>query len=279
MATEALFKIFARGSRTYFYSSLFFPKKVREDIARLYAFVRTADNFVDTLPQDPQGLTAFRRAYRQELDGIESGDLVAQEFVLLMKRKGFEARWVEAFFRSMELDLQKKSYETLEETVEYMYGSAEVIGLMISRLLDLPPAATEAARALGRAMQYINFIRDLQEDLLLGRTYLPRKELVRHGLQSLRREETEKKPEQFRDFIREQLALYRTWQSGAEEGYRYLPRRYLVPIKTAAQMYAWTARQIEQDPFIVYRRQVKPGKLTIFSKGLLNLVLPSGGKK
>jgi phytoene synthase len=116
-------------------------------------------------------------------------------------------------------------------------------------------------------MQYINFIRDIDEDVQLGRRYLP---LEQCGLRELSPESARRYPHRFSAFVHEHLRRYCQWQQEAEAGYRFLPRRYLVPIKTAADMYAWTGRVISADPLVVFRRKVKPGKLRIVLRGLAN---------
>ena len=161
------------------------------------------------------------------------------------------------------MDLVKKDYENLGETLRYIYGSAEVIGLMMVRIMDLDGKALSPARLLGRAMQYINFIRDIREDLELGRTYLPRDELKEAGLASLEEAEAQRSPEGFRAFVRAQIRRFVQWQAEAEYGYGLIPRRLLIPIRTAADMYKWTARTIEADPFVVYREKVMPSRSRI----------------
>ena len=75
---------------------------------------------------------------------------------------------------------------------------------------------------------------------------------------SLEPSHTSGNPEGFTRFIRTQLSRYFRWQEIAEEGFSYIPKRYLIPVKTASEMYKWTARVIHRDPFIVYERKVKP---------------------
>jgi phytoene synthase len=174
------------------------------------------------------------------------------------------------------MDTEKSCYDTLEETLQYIYGSAEVIGLFMARIMELPREAEHYAMMLGRAMQYINFIRDIDEDLELGRRYLP---LERSGLTELSGEEVRRHPHRFAAFIREHLRRYNEWQAEAEKGYRYLPRRYLVPIKTAADMYAWTGRIIRNDPEVVFRRKVKPGRWRIVLRGVGNMITGYAGRK
>jgi phytoene synthase len=116
-------------------------------------------------------------------------------------------------------------------------------------------------------MQYINFIRDIDEDRTLGRRYLP---LEGTPLESLDREHVRSHPQQFNEFLRHHLDKYRIWQREAEEGFRYIPRRYLIPIKTASDMYNWTARTIEGNPLVVFQRKVKPSKSRIWWTVLAN---------
>jgi phytoene synthase len=263
------YRTFKAGSKTYFNSSLFFPRKAREDVFALYGFVRVADDFVDSVPQDPAGFHRFKDAYEQALAGRTGGDPIIDAFVELAGRKHFDPKWTLAFLHSMELDLTKKSYDTLEETLEYIYGSAEVIGLYMARLLDLDPDSHPYAQLLGRSMQYINFIRDIDQDRKLGRRYLP---LGDTPLADLEPDHVRAHPEQFQTFVRHHLGYYRRWQREAEKGFRFIPRRFRIPIQTASDMYNWTARAIESDPLVVFRRKVKPSRARIFARILHNAV-------
>ena len=261
--------VFRKGSRTYFTSSLFFPAGVRADVAVLYGFVRTADDFVDATPQDPAGFRQFRTRYASALAGTPAGDAIIDDFVQLMSRRRFDPAWVEAFLDAMEADLSKRTYDSLEETLGYIYGSAEVIGLFMARILDLPESAWTAARLLGRAMQYINFIRDVDEDRRLGRRYLP---VAHTPLPSLDAASALAHPRELGSFMAYHLALYRGWQREAEKGFALIPWRFRIPIKTASDMYKWTARQIERRPGIVFQHKVKPPKSRIIVQALSNAV-------
>jgi len=260
-------RTFKQGSRTYFNSSIFFPRSVRRDVFALYGFVRVADNFVDSVPQDSDGFYGFKDAYQKALKQGPIGDPIIDAFVELGGRKKFDPAWTEAFLHSMELDLSKKEYNRLEETLEYIYGSAEVIGLYMARVMDLAPESLPHAERLGRSMQYINFIRDIDEDRTLGRRYLP---LEGTPLKSLDPEHVRSHRREFNDFLRHHLDKYQVWQREAEEGFRYIPRRYLIPIKTASDMYNWTARTIQENPMVVFQRKVKPSKGRIWRTVLAN---------
>ncbi|MCX7881809.1 MAG: phytoene/squalene synthase family protein [Brevinematales bacterium] len=259
--------IFKKGSKTYFNSSLFFPEEIREKVFRLYAFVRVADNYVDTIPQKKEEFYAFKEAYLQSREGKNSGNPIIESFVELSRELDFPREWADAFLAAMEADLTKTRYTTLEETCQYMYGSAEVIGYFMGRIMGLPEEALPYAGLLGRAMQYINFIRDIAEDLTYDRIYLP---LNESPFPDLREETCRKDPPAFESYIRKQIERYLAWQKEATHGYQYIPKRMLIPIKTAADMYAWTAHKIFQNPWIVYQKKVKPPKWRILFQVLVN---------
>lgn len=274
MVSPLHFRIFRHGSTTYFYSTLFFPRQVREDVFVLYSFVRVADDYVDAVPQEADRFYALRDLYRRAIRGEETGDPVVDPFVDLVGRTGIDPAWVEAFLRSMACDLTKGRYETVRDLETYLYGSSEVVGMMMARVMDLPDAALPSARLLGKAMQYINFIRDIPEDLALGRTYLPAEEAAAFGLPSLEYGDAAASPRAFEAFVAAQVDRYLAWQEEAEAGFRYIPRRSLVPVKTASDLYRWTALRILADPFVVYRRKVKPSPPRAVARAVVNAVLP-----
>ena len=279
MINKTFYSIFQQGSRTYFYSSLFFPTFVKKDVFELYGFVRKADNFVDSIPQNKRGFYQFKDTYYRAVNGEEVNDIVIDSFVKLQQEKGFEQEWVDSFLASMEMDLTKKKYSTLADTLGYIYGSAEVIGLMMAKILKLPSESYPYAQYLGRSMQYINFIRDISEDVTLGRCYLPSFEMKRYGLESLDYSYTQQHPDQFIEFVRSQIKRYCFWQQTAEQGYHFIPKRYLISIKTASEMYHWTAEQIYKNPFIVYDWKVKPLIIKILTTTLINFIDPENTKR
>lgn len=270
MIDRTIYRIFKNGSTTYFTSTLFFPALIREDVFVLYSFVRTADDLVDSVPQQAEAFESFVDTYQQAAAGELTNNTVIDSFVDLSRRAEFDPAWVNAFLASMEMDLSIRSYRTFDDLSRYLYGSAEVIGLFMAKILHLPPEAMHSARLLGRAMQYINFIRDIGEDLDLGRVYFPEEDITRFDLEGLTWEEVRPHPERFARFIDLQLTRYHQWQRGGVAGYHYIPRRALIPIRTASDMYSWTSEVIRSDPFIIYRRQVKPSRARIIATAMKN---------
>jgi len=274
MINKTLFSIFKEGSKTYFYSSIFFPTYIKKDVFTLYGFVRKADNYMDSIPQDVNGFYEFKEKYYQAINGKITDDIVINLFASLVNKKNFNPKWIDAFFYSMEMDILKSSYKTMNETLKYIYGSAEVIGLMMGKIMNLPEESFSYAQYLGRSMQYINFIRDIAEDIKLNRIYFPKTDLDRYGIEKLDYDYIVNYQEKFKEFIRKQLNYYCEWQSLVEEGYKYIPKRYSIPVITASEMYNWTAEQIYKDPLIVYVKKVKPQVSQIVSTTIMNIIDP-----
>ncbi len=245
------YTLFRRG-RNFFYSSALFPRAVRNEVAVLYSFVRYIDDLVDR----PVPLVKdFYRAWRlleRSLEGAVKPPILG-EFAELARRRGFERSWIEAFMESMEMDLYKKSYATYGELLRYVYGSAEVIGFFMAKILGLPPESHPYARLLGRAYQLINIIRDVGEDLALGRVYIPAEDMARFGADAVG------PTEEFAQVVRYEVTRYMQVQRAAEEGYRYIPWRLLPAIKTASDLYKRTAMLIWRRPLVVLRQKVRPG--------------------
>ena len=259
MISKTLYRIFKQGSKTYFYSSLFFPKKIKEDVFRLYAFVRVADDYVDTIPQQTKQYKQFKKKY---YSGLKSPNLtnnhVIDEFIKLQQKHNFKQEWIDGFFIAMDMDLNQHQYKTEKDIITYMYGSAEVVGLMMAKILELPQQAYQYAQMLGRSMQYANFIRDVQEDLELGRVYFPQEDRKGYDLSTLEYDYVKQRPGHITCYLMTQFKRYKIWQKEAEKGFQYIPKRLLIPIKTASDMYKWTVSQIEKDPLIIYQKKVKP---------------------
>ncbi len=262
-------RIISRNSVTFSNSTLFFPQEIKYDVRTLYAFVRTADDFVDSIPQDPNGFFKFRDLCTLAKSGKSVDDPIIQGFYELSARKHFNNDWISAFLDAMECDLSKNRYETIEETLHYIYGSAEVVGLMMASILGLPKESYKYAQMMGRAFQYINFIRDIKEDSDMGRIYLPAKEAESYGLDLLNLNGLANKVS-FNNFIRNQIERYKFWKNEASIGYEYIPLNSLTAIKTAADIFDWTARMIEMNPSIVIKKKVKPQKLKVITLALLN---------
>ncbi|WP_184550798.1 phytoene/squalene synthase family protein [Mucilaginibacter sp. FT3.2] len=157
-----------------------FDKSFRYPIYAIYGFVRYADEIVDTFHTHDklQLINNFRaETFKAISDGI-SLNPVLHSFQQVVTQYGIHHEQIGAFLSSMEMDIEKKVYsEDAYQT--YIYGSAEVVGLMCLRVFTandetLYQALLPQARSLGAAFQKVNFLRDVQADLHeRGRTYFP----------------------------------------------------------------------------------------------------------
>jgi len=157
-----------------------FHKKFRWPIYGIYGFVRLADEIVDTFDNHNQRklMNELREETFKAIEGGISLNPVLNSFQLVVNQYGINTAQIEAFLRSMEMDLDKKIYDA-DSYKTYIYGSAEVVGLMCLKVFctgddDLYHLLVPYARSLGSAFQKVNFLRDMKADYEnLGRTYFP----------------------------------------------------------------------------------------------------------
>jgi phytoene/squalene synthetase len=155
-------------------------KDIHDPIYAIYGFVRLADEIVDTFHQQDKK-TLLDDFVKETHLGIErklSLNPVLHAFQWAVNKYNIEKELIDAFIKSMEWDLTKTEYNR-EDYEEYIYGSAEVVGLMCLRVFcegdeKQYQALKFPAKRLGAAFQKINFLRDLKDDFDdKGRTYFP----------------------------------------------------------------------------------------------------------
>jgi phytoene synthase len=158
-----------------------FNKKLQYPIYAIYGFVRFADEIVDTFHhQDKNNLISkFRADTYQAIKEKISLNPVLHSFQLVVNKYNIDIELIDAFLKSMEMDLDKTAYSD-DSYKEYIYGSAEVVGLMCLRVFcngeqQLYTQLLPMAKSLGSAFQKINFLRDIKSDYEeRGRTYFPK---------------------------------------------------------------------------------------------------------
>jgi len=159
---------------------------IRSDIYNIYGFVRFADEIVDTFHDydKNQLFDAFEKDMEQAIIDKISLNPILNSFQHTYHKYDIPHHLVESFMKSMRMDLSKKNYETFDEYREYIYGSADVVGLMCLCVFvqgdkEKYEELKESAMALGSAFQKVNFLRDLKADYEhLNRTYFPNTNLM-----------------------------------------------------------------------------------------------------
>lgn len=156
-------------------------EKLRLPIYAIYGFVRYADEIVDTFHDfdKKELLERFKKDTYQAIEEKISLNPVLHSFQLVVNEYGIERELIDAFLKSMEMDLTKDSY-TQNQYSEYIYGSAEVVGLMCLHVFcgqnkEQYLKLKDPAKRLGAAFQKVNFLRDIKSDFDdRGRVYFPK---------------------------------------------------------------------------------------------------------
>lgn len=160
---------------------------IRKDIYNIYGFVRFADEIVDTFHEyDKKALfESFEKALEDAISKKISLNPILNSFQHTYHKYDIPHHLVDAFMKSMRMDLSKKKYNTVEEYREYIYGSADVVGLMclcvfVNGDKEKYEDLKSSAMALGSAFQKVNFLRDLKADYEeLERSYFPNIDLMK----------------------------------------------------------------------------------------------------
>ena len=162
-------------------------KNIRRDIYNIYGFVRFADEIVDSFHDynKEELFNYFVVDLERALKDKISMNPVINSFQITFHKHNIDKSLVNSFLKSMRMDLYKKEYLTEEEFKEYIYGSADVVGLMCLKVFvngneEKYEQLKDSAMALGSALQKVNFLRDLKADHdSLHRTYFPNTDLSR----------------------------------------------------------------------------------------------------
>ncbi len=179
--SESCSRIVTRGYSTSFSSAIgMLHRDLRTPVYNIYGFVRFADEIVDSF-HDYDKPALLRQFKKETYDAIERGislNPILNSFQRTVNAYQIDLKLVDAFFQSMEMDLEKKSYD-FKGYKEYIYGSAEVVGLMCLYVFcegkkELYDKLEKPARSLGAAFQKVNFLRDIKADYSgLARIYFP----------------------------------------------------------------------------------------------------------
>ncbi len=158
---------------------------IRQDIYNIYGFVRFADEIVDSFHDYNKQLLfdLFEKDLESAIENKISLNPILNSFQHTVNQYAIPNELIESFMTSMRLDLTKTAYQTKEEYDQYIYGSADVVGLMCLKVFvngdsNKYDELKESAMRLGSAFQKVNFLRDLKADYEdLSRTYFPNTDL------------------------------------------------------------------------------------------------------
>lgn len=249
--------------KTYYLATLLLPKSKRPHVHALYGFARYADEIVDdlsstlTLEEKAETLKIWGDSVIADIKRGSSFDQVGRALVNTVKQFDIPIQYFEAFLHSMTMDLSVSSYQTFDDLMEYVYGSAAVIGLEMVPILGANDLlAYQAAEKLGIAFQLANFIRDVGEDLERGRIYLPLDELALYGVTPAILYEKKLTPA-IQKALEFQIDRVRNLQREATVGVALLDRESQPCINAASKLYCGIVDEVEKINFDIFNKRAK----------------------
>ncbi len=242
----------------YYRATFLFPKHIQKVVWTLYQFVRLPDEIVDTqIEGAEENLSVWENTWKDEVyNKKRSPNTVVHDFVSVMYTYNIPPEYVEAFFAAMRQDITKDRYETYVDLEGYMYGSATVIGYMMSHIIGHTEGALPYARALGEAFQMTNFLRDIKEDYdERGRIYIPIEDMKKFGV-------TESHISQgiaddaWKALMRYEVERTRLLYETGVSGITYLNPEGRKAVYAAALIYKEILDMIEENEFSIFKERI-----------------------
>ena len=258
----------AEHSKSFYFASRFLPEEQRKSVAALYAICRLTDDIVDEAPegisidQINEELDKLKRTITKLANGYSSTIPTLHAFGDTLRKHEIPVNYMHELIEGVRMDLNKKEYYSEEELDLYMFRVASTVGLMMTHIFIKNPANHILARAadLGKAMQLTNILRDVKEDFIRGRIYLPEKtrndyqvtfddlnsDNVNENLKSLIRYESERAK-----------SLYKIADLGIEE----LPPAAAYTVKVASSVYGDILNEIKRLNYQILTQRAVVSKL------------------
>ncbi len=276
-ATRLCWEILAANSRSFALASRLLPASCRDAAAVVYAWCRRVDDAIDlsTPAERPAALERLRAELRSLYAGEPQNEPVLQAFQQVALERGIPEHYPLELLEGMEMDVSGHRFEHMDELLLYCYRVAGVVGLMMSHVMGVSDAAAlRRAAHLGMAMQLTNICRDVAEDWLLQRLYVPRALLAETGADWLSTQVGTGAP--LSAHARAPLALAtrhllaeaeRYYHSGGR-GESALSWRCALAVRTARHVYAAIGTELARRRYDVLRgRAVVAGAVKLFHVG------------
>jgi 15-cis-phytoene synthase len=250
-----------RYGTTYYRSTSLLPRVKRHHVHALYGLCRYADDIVDDLGAAPvaqraAALAAFGDRFFADLAAGRSDHPVLKAVVHTVRAFDIDPDCLRRFLRSMTMDLSVDRYETFDDLLGYMDGSAAVIGEMMLPILEpRSPDAFGHARDLGIAFQLTNFWRDVGEDLDRGRVYVPQEDVRRFGAERALAER--RVTPGWVELMRFEIDRTRRYYESGDAGIPMLPPMAARGIAAARALYSGILVRIERAGYDVFSSRAR----------------------
>ena len=247
-------EITKKNSKTFYYSTLFFPKEIKKKVFLLYAFLRTTDDLVDQKKPNFKKFHQYKKDFNDAYFGKKVNNQLISDFVKLVKE--IDAKnLIDDYFRSQEIDLKNKNYKTYQDLEKFLYGVSEVVGLLMAKILKLPKNSYPLAKKLGKAMQIINIIRDIGEDYQMGKVYIPQEDFKKFKVNIDNFFKAKNLFQNEKDLIDFELQRAFKLYKEAEFGYKYFDKKNLLPVKIAADLYFVLGKKVEKRKDLIFNNK------------------------
>jgi phytoene synthase len=259
-AADLVATLTRRSGSNFYYSFLFLPRRKREAMYALYAFCRTVDDAVDQGGSGPSDQRRILAEWRSELRRAYAGrptQPIAVRLADVVRAFPIPREHLEAILDGVEMDIDKRRYQSFEELYEYCYRVAAAVGLACIEIFGYTDVrARDYAVNLGIALQLTNIMRDLRADAERGRIYLPVDELRRFGYSEeelLRGRYTQA----YLELMRFQADRTHAYYRAARAALPRVDRRRLAAAEIMGAIYHALLRTIEARRFRVFDRRIR----------------------
>ena len=269
-------KITRDHAKTFYMATRFLPNHKQRSIFAIYGLCRYLDDLVDeaedlihqkkiTLDEIGDRLSDFHYKLVRTYEGLDQDDPILTAFSDTLKEYRISMDLPLLLMQGVQSDLIKKRYDTFEELYDYSYKVASVVGLMTSEVFGYQnDEALEHAIDLGIAMQLTNILRDVGEDLRMGRIYLPSEDLERFRIS----EDdlfSGQINERFVGLMEYQIARARSYYESADKGIPMLDRDSRLPVILARMNYSRILDQIEDNGYDVFTQRAHLNSIQKFT--------------
>jgi phytoene synthase len=231
-----------QGSKSFSFGLLFLPIRYRQPIKELYSYCRYVDDLVDLEASADPSAKLWELYNSKELDSFfETYSIDKVYFAELIK--------------GVESDIDHKNYQTFEDLYDYCYKVGGTVGIMLTQLFGVNNSTTfKYAEYIGVGMQLTNILRDLKQDQLLNRMYLPLQDLERYGVtgQDFANGDLPK----VRELIKEYVSIADSYFEKGLAGVNLLPHECRIGILISIGVYRQILREIENRDYDVFSARV-----------------------
>jgi 15-cis-phytoene synthase len=238
----------AKGSQSFAAAARLFDKQTRDDAVMLYAWCRHCDDVIDGQTLGHAQQADFRAGQQERLEllraktaaalaGKRTDDPTFEALRRVVERHQIPARHPLELLKGFEMDVADRHYATIDDTLDYCYHVAGVVGVMMAMIMGArDPKVLDRASDLGLAFQLTNIARDVIDDAKAGRVYVPDEILARHGISRVDADDPSQRPALHAAAL-DLLDLAERYYASAYIGMSSLPPRSAWAIAAARRVY------------------------------------------